>query len=982
MVFLISAIFLFAILRLEAIQKFDLQSLRNEIDVEDTLFEYNRVPFTHNYESQRKRNNRKSKYAYLYDSFLSNLETIAGIKKNEVHVTGSKNSDKFLRSVFIMADDFEAKSEVLSFYGNITSNNMKFYNPVVEANNVSYYDVYTDFSAMYDSESAMMDIQSNITRINPSNYYQHPDSQYTHHNSSASSQSGYDEDDTYYDRDLHIQYAQMYNDSAPLGGLDEYDPGYSAYDSYYDDAQIPGAEGADPYGGNDPYGPYDPYMDNPYIDMYDGQGRVNRPRKRPANKDASTGAGTGTGTDTGASGSANDNTKNKARQPKFSPGGPNFDPTSATSRSYEELILASYEADIIRFYDEQNTSANQSLLIYGRDILTNISLLTNILDYRLMPGSVVVIGAHGTLSNGKHVIDFTGYYDSSSQLVATTDLLLVLQNILSTTTESTDAHSSMNDALGSTVVDDPFPPLQIHLDSCYAGDVAYQLAEKLYSENILITNSKHQFPSISSLSTLKHLTLINALSSCSAVGSGDKCTMNPYEVFLNNIEVEAAQYATFITSKNPNSKNIQSSRRGRNIMSKRGTSDDNKTIQEAYVFSITPSFYAIRSIKSATNYLNKKVAQFIDFSIAKTWLGEPVVLRRRQFTKREVMNFCGNLFVYLCAIGEPEFVSFLDAHTQSPDDMFIVSLFNYNVLGDYAIHMAVSFGHISIVQIYLELLDSFTQEPSREDEEDMVGFNINLPNGNGITPIYMASQYGFTELIELFLQHGADINRPCHKGTTALFAAAAVGYADVVEYLLSHGADIHAVDNEGTTAFHLACQNNFVDVVRLLLSYSQSQSQSQSDSENSKSRIVDINQPKRNGNTPLHIASIRGYIDVVHLLLQNKHVIVDPRNNNDVTPLIMAAQEGYVDIVKLLLTAGANVNHASLKGTTALFTASAFGHTAVVQTLINHGADAGIATVDGFSPIAIAYQEGYDDIRDMLLKVSSNKMCDERRCYA
>jgi ankyrin repeat protein len=144
---------------------------------------------------------------------------------------------------------------------------------------------------------------------------------------------------------------------------------------------------------------------------------------------------------------------------------------------------------------------------------------------------------------------------------------------------------------------------------------------------------------------------------------------------------------------------------------------------------------------------------------------------------------------------------------------------------------------------------------------------------------------------------------------------------------------------------------------------------------------ISINHAKKNGNTALHIASVRGHRDVVALLLQCKQITVDARNSQDVTPLIMASQEGYIEIVEMLLHHDAQVNLRSKKGTTALFAASAFGHTQVVTLLLRHGADPSVMTDDGFSAIAIAYQEGYDDIKEILLQVSSNKICDERRCY-
>lgn len=940
-------------------RKCDLRRIKDEIKVTDTDFDFNRVPFTHEFQNHEKRNKRKTRS--FYDSLVSNLESITGVRIGEELSKEDQKLRRRLRNVFIMADDFEANSEILSYYGNYTNNKYNLRAPDVIPNNVSYYDVYTDFNNMYDTVSALMDISTNTSA--EAQYGRYPGSEHTN-NRSSSSGSGYEGDDSYYDRDVHLQYAQMYNDSAPLGDIDQYDPGYSAYDGYKDDYGA-GPDAGARAGEEDFYN--DPYMEEAYIDPYDGQGRIYRQKKQTTPNDAVPGA-------------AANNLNGKSRGfPSSMPFNPAMD-----TRAYDELLTASYEGEILQFYEQQlQMPGNQSLLIFGRDILTNISLLTNILDYRLDSSSVVMIGGHGMVSEGQHVIDFTGFYDQSSQLIPTTDLLLVLQTVLSTySPDSIDHDSDRTASSASHMIDESemsYQPLQIHLDSCYAGDVAYQLAETLYGENVLVTNSKHQHPSISSLSSLKHKFLIDAVSN----DTSTVINLNPYEVFLQSIDLEAVQYAKFITSRQTKGRQIREKvssmnqrqsahdSRGSNggagsTEQNDGGNDEDHVDPNEYIFSLSPSFQIITSPRAANKYLSKQVARFIRFSKSKTWNGQSIVLRSREFSTQEIQNFCGNLFLYLCAIGEPDFVSFLDTYTQTPDDIFLVSHFNHQAYGDYAIHMAVSFGHIAIVQIYLDLLYSMSQPSAIFNKEDMIGFDINLRNGQGITPLYIASQYGFIELIELFLQQGADVNIPCHRGTTPLFAASSVGFADVVEYLLNHKADLHVADVDGTTAFHMACQNNHVDVVKKLLSFA---------------KTLDVDQPKRNGNTALHIASIRGNIDIVRILLDHK-VEVNVRNKHNVTPLIMAAQEGHLDIIHLLLNHGAEVNQQTNKGTTALFAASAFGHTPVVRLLISHGADAGITTEDGFSPIAVAYQEGYDDIRDLLLQVSSNKICDERRCYA
>ena len=100
------------------------------------------------------------------------------------------------------------------------------------------------------------------------------------------------------------------------------------------------------------------------------------------------------------------------------------------------------------------------------------------------------------------------------------------------------------------------------------------------------------------------------------------------------------------------------------------------------------------------------------------------------------------------------------------------------------------------------------------------GALIDLPNDNGDTALIAAAGYGqepgatrgrFRTQAEALLatqallaNGGADINHQNKAGITALHAAADQGWSDIVALLLDHGADPLIEDSFGTTALDYA----------------------------------------------------------------------------------------------------------------------------------------------------------------------------------
>lgn len=88
---------------------------------------------------------------------------------------------------------------------------------------------------------------------------------------------------------------------------------------------------------------------------------------------------------------------------------------------------------------------------------------------------------------------------------------------------------------------------------------------------------------------------------------------------------------------------------------------------------------------------------------------------------------------------------------------------------------------------------------------------INMQDRCGWTALMFAAFTGLsTEVVQLLLQHGADVNLPNKNGRTALFMASEKGYVDIVKVLLLNGANVKHRDAWDIPAIVLGAygQNN------------------------------------------------------------------------------------------------------------------------------------------------------------------------------
>ncbi|KAM6086491.1 ankyrin repeat and SOCS box protein 3 isoform 1-T3 [Theristicus caerulescens] len=131
-----------------------------------------------------------------------------------------------------------------------------------------------------------------------------------------------------------------------------------------------------------------------------------------------------------------------------------------------------------------------------------------------------------------------------------------------------------------------------------------------------------------------------------------------------------------------------------------------------------------------------------------------------------------------------------------------------NVMGPHSwcgwnsLHQASFQGCTEIMKILLE------KGASKECKDDF-----------GITPLFVAAQYGRLESLRLLVSHGADINCQAKDRATPLLIAAQEGHTECVELLLSKGADPNLYCNEDNwqLPIHAAAEMGHEKILELLI---------------------------------------------------------------------------------------------------------------------------------------------------------------------
>ena len=205
-------------------------------------------------------------------------------------------------------------------------------------------------------------------------------------------------------------------------------------------------------------------------------------------------------------------------------------------------------------------------------------------------------------------------------------------------------------------------------------------------------------------------------------------------------------------------------------------------------------------------------------------------------------------------------------------------------------------------------------------------FDVNMQDGEGVTPLILAVKEGNYEIVTLLLMNGSDVN---HKSIyeTALINAVSQGYKNIIKHLLDNNADVNAQVHGGEAALWTLIRKTDRVLFDLLIDYG-----------------ADINIKTRFGNTMLMEAVRLDNIKIVRLLIE-KGAEINAVDAIGETSLMKAAEAGQTPALRLLLELGADFNKRSKTGETALMKAvSKWRNDDILRLLLDMGADASVVS--------------------------------------
>jgi len=153
-----------------------------------------------------------------------------------------------------------------------------------------------------------------------------------------------------------------------------------------------------------------------------------------------------------------------------------------------------------------------------------------------------------------------------------------------------------------------------------------------------------------------------------------------------------------------------------------------------------------------------------------------------------------------------------------------------------------------------------------------------------MTALMKAIKSNHVALVKDLIQQGTDVNELDANQDAPLVIAAYNGYTPIVQLLLEAGADVKAVDpGMKATALHAAAYAGRTEAVRLLIQY----------------HIALDQQGPYNGYTALHDAIWQGHVETAKVLIEAGANLTMPSNSGE-TPLEFARLRQQKEILAFI----------------------------------------------------------------------------------
>jgi len=270
------------------------------------------------------------------------------------------------------------------------------------------------------------------------------------------------------------------------------------------------------------------------------------------------------------------------------------------------------------------------------------------------------------------------------------------------------------------------------------------------------------------------------------------------------------------------------------------------------------------------------------------------------------------------------------------------------------------------------------------------GFDVNVVNVYGETPLHNAAHYDMVENVRNLLAYGGDVHARDKEGNTALLWMANASFNgdpsgkdefEITKMLLAAGADVNAQNVFGHTVLYRFSDNydgRHTGLMQFLLDHG-----------------ADVHHRANNGETPLHEATATVSVKIMKLLLEagadpralniyNKtplqttyrkqeamDLIFDYINDASLFEAVYYCQAG---LVKKLVADGADIETIfEKKGSpTALIFATENNEKVMVEMLLSLKANINAQDSLGYASVHYAAEEGYIDLLYCLLEAGAD----------
>jgi ankyrin repeat protein len=218
--------------------------------------------------------------------------------------------------------------------------------------------------------------------------------------------------------------------------------------------------------------------------------------------------------------------------------------------------------------------------------------------------------------------------------------------------------------------------------------------------------------------------------------------------------------------------------------------------------------------------------------------------------------------------------------------------------------------------------------------------------------------------IQLLLEAGADPNIAMYEGQSPLTKLTAVDVwtdedqaIEAAQEFLNHGADVNHQTAKGRTALHFAIEANRLKLARFLLE------------QGAKPNVQD-----QTGATPLRLAACTGSQKAIQLLLEAG---ADPslatyRGQTVLTKLtsvdVWTDEDQAIEAAQEFLNHGADVNHQTITGYTALYFAIDANRLKLARLFLEKGARPNMRGKNKKTPLDIAMEKNLSEAVALLLE--------------